>query len=92
MSAPLPESPARNPFPPLHFRFRLVHLIYATTLLAAALAAIGPWGAVPGILAICFWTPVFMSASRPRTLLLVSIVATVGICPICLCLPAVCTF
>ncbi len=89
MSAAHPDPPVKSFIPSLRFRFRLVHLIYATALLASAFAAIGPWGAVPGILAVCFWTPIFMSARRPRTLLLACIVATVGICPICLCLPAI---
>jgi hypothetical protein len=86
------NSPAWNPIPPIRFRFRVVHLIYATALLAAALAVFGQSGALVTGLALCFWAPVFMSTSRPRTLLSASVIVFGVACPLCICLlPAMST-
>ena len=78
-----PQSVAPRPF-----RFRLVHLIYAVTLLATSLATFGAAGLMPGILFNVFWAIVYNSRSRPKGLLTAFLVVILGCGCIGLLLPA----
>jgi hypothetical protein len=69
-------------------RFRLVHVLYATALLASALATFGPGGLVPGLVVLACWTVVFTSRSRPRTLAVLGLLFLVGLCMLGLLLPS----
>ncbi|MCO6455292.1 MAG: DUF1559 domain-containing protein [Pirellulaceae bacterium] len=74
---------------PSRLRFRFVHILYALTLLATALATFGPGGLYGGLLVLAFWTIVFASRSRPQALALGCLVLLFGICLIGLLLPSV---
>jgi hypothetical protein len=69
--------------PPVHFRFRLVHLFYATALLATSLAVFGPCGVVAAGLALFFWISAFTSASRPRAIITAIVVMVAIAVPLC---------
>lgn len=70
-------------------RFRLVHVLYATSLLASALATFGPGGLVPSLIILGGWTIVFTSRSRPRTLAVLCLLLLAGLCLVGLLLPSV---
>ncbi len=72
----------------LSMRFRLIHLIYAVTLLATSLGTFGAVGLGPGISLLLFWTVVFGHASRPKGLLVAFGLVIVGCCCAGFLLPA----
>ena len=81
MSETPPDEQAISPFAePRRIQFRLVHVVYATALLASALATFGASGMVPGAVIVGAWAFVFASRSRPRALAIVCLLLTVGFC------------
>lgn len=71
------------------FRFRLVHVFYAMSLLAAAMATFGAAGVRLAVPILGFWAYVFFSRSRPRGLADGCLVVTTGGCLIALLLPCI---
>jgi hypothetical protein len=73
-------------------RFRLTTIFYVTAVVAASLAAFGPWGLSAAVLALLFWGIAFLRWSgdtllgRLRTAFLVFVILP---CCTCLLLPAV---
>ena len=56
---------------PKRFRFGLLHLFYATAVVAAAIALLGPWGICWALLVIAFWFLKFNENKKvgtPKTL------------------------
>ena len=69
---------------PPRLRFRIVHLLYATALIASSLATFGLGGILPAVVFLGGWTIVFLSASRPKSLALSITICLFGCC---LCVP-----
>jgi hypothetical protein len=69
---------------PFKFRFRIVHLFYATALFASSLATFGPGGLYPAVVLFGGWTYVFVSKSRPQALV---VFVTIAAAHCCLCFP-----
>ena len=80
---PSVEPPLAKPF-----QFRLVHLIYVTTMLAASLALFGPWGFLISVMIFTTWSIIFF-----RWLRLAEYLAVIAIIVILIALlmPAVST-
>ena len=75
------ETPAEPPsctLEPGTIRFRLVHFVNGTALLASSIAAFGKTGILPGVLILGAWTYIFASRSRPRALIIVCEVILIG--------------
>jgi len=87
----MPEVEFKPKDPSLEFqlRFRLIHLIYITAMIASSLATFGINGLFPGIVIVSIWTAVFLSPNRKRVFVFVCalILACASLC--CLTLPAV---
>lgn len=81
-------APPVEQHPPVRFRFLLVHVFYAISLLAAALATFGGAGFLLGLLILAFWAYVFFSRSRPLALAHGCLAVLVCGCLIALLLPA----
>jgi hypothetical protein len=70
-------------------RFRVVHLLYATALIASGLATFGTVGIVPALLVLGIWILVFTSRYPARTLLAACLLLLFGGCLFGLLLPSV---
>jgi len=84
MSTDSPETDEPQ-FEPVRFRFRIFHLLYATALIASALATFGFGGLYAAGVLLAGWTYVFLSKSRPKAFVAFVTIAVFGHC--CLCLP-----
>jgi hypothetical protein len=85
------DAPKENwsPVDQLRVRFAIIHLLYATALLASGLATFGTGGLCPATMVLIGWAYVFASKSRPKALLHVGIFVLIGFCLCGLFLPAV---
>ena len=90
MSEPSPDKPKPAAVPPTpRLRFRLVHALYAMTLLGSSLAAFGARGIIPALVVLGVWTLAFLSSSRPRALARACLLLLLGFCCVGVLLPAV---
>lgn len=74
---------------PFRLRFRIVHVLYATAVLAAGLATFGPAGFLPALMILGGWILVFSSRSPRGTLGLLCLLVLGAGCLFALLLPSV---
>lgn len=84
-----PAIPAANLDPAPRFRFQLVHVFYAMSLFAAALATFGAAGIPLAVPILGLWAYIYSSPSRPIALAHSCLAVLGGGCLIALLLPTV---
>ena len=67
---PTPNQSASQP--PIGVRFGIMHLFYATALVAASVATIGSWGWLVAVTCLVCWSTIFASDSRCCTIVVLS--------------------
>ncbi len=80
MGKPAAESNLPESQQPRAWRYRLVHLVYLMTLLAASIATFGAGGIFLAVGVGVFWGYVFTSPARPQAFLRALVVAIIGSC------------